>query len=678
MATQTGAGPRPRKGFALPVVIVIAFVLGGILFALDRVVTGFRNRSTRFRDGEMAFYAARGGLRIGERILEQLAHGRPREAGEMRDLYDLIVRSRPADLDGGEDAFTVPFQDRLLPGDVDGEVTLAVRFRDLRPVLQALPPGFQADPAEKRGTLELESRARVRGTVRRFLLRRDFVSEYMLPPLLGRFSLLLGEQVGGSDFVNALTYSPRLGLFMGSVSRAVGWPLQVYSLPPSQLAQPPPPATRFAAEPLAPARRGGWVGLFGENPWVLNLTFGAGDGSPLEEGRLIRNFSGVQAATGSSGIYLKTRRIGFARDILELPMFVEVERGQIPDGSSLLHLSGDAREPSPPVVLGRAYRRYLSYSKVGTDPAGPFTSLHAVPSDRFDEVRAVFQGVVSGADYSAYRGWMARHVVEPYNRTYDFVVTDGEVRDDVGRVVPGDTPFHPERYLLASDLRPYLAPAAGSPDDFMYPDPGRQGETRAGGAVAIGDADGTVLYSGSPEDILPGLAEMLPARAVVAYEAGGDREAGDLFESAHLRDGKLDLGTVVHVRSDRLAVGPFHVERGGTLVVSGEVQVSGPITTAPGETLAIVSLDGDVQILDENPIAAIVAALKGAVRPPARGLDIRGAMASARFDALDWVDGKGARRVIYDPRLNPADPAQRGAQYRFYLGGDRRMVVRRE
>lgn len=678
MGTHTGAGRKPRKGFALPAVVVVALILGGILFALDRVVTGFRNRSTRFRDGEMAFYAAHGGLRIGERVLEQLARGRPREAGPMRDLYDLIVRSRPADLDGGEDSFEIPFQERLLPGDIDGEVTLAVRFRDLRPVLGALPPGFQPDPVEKRGILELESRARVRGTTRRFLLRRDFVSQYTLPPLLGRFALVFGEQLGGAETTNALTYSPRLGVFQRSVSRSLGWPLQVYPLPPSQLATPPPPAVRFAADPLASVRRGGWVGLFGENPWVMNLTFGAGDGSPLEEGRLIRNFSAVQPASGASGVYLETRRIGFARDILELPMFVEVERGEIPDGSSVLHLTGDAREPSPPLVLGRAYRRYLSYSKVGTDPDGPFTSLHAVPAARFDEVRAVFQGVVGGGDYDAYRGWMARSVVEPYNRTYDFVVTDGETRDDAGRVLPGDSPFHPARALLAPDVAPYLAPASGAPSDFLYPDPARQGEARAGGAVAIADAEGTPLYQGSPEDILPGLAEMLPARAVLTYEAGGDFEAAELFRRSHVADGKLKLGTVVHVRADRVALGPFHVERGGTLLVDGEVQLTGPITTAKGETLAIISLGEDVLVLDEQPIAAMVVSLAGSVRPSARGLDIRGGLIGARFDVLEWVNGKGARRIVYDPRLNPAIPEQRAAQYRFYLGGDRRMVVRRQ
>lgn len=674
---------RARRGFALPVVLVLAMVLGGVLWGLDRVVSGFRNRSTRFRDGEVAYYAARSGLQLGETMLERVAGRPPPPGAPGRALYDLLVRSRPEDLDGGEDSVEIPFAERLIPGEgVDGEVRVTARFLTVAPLMRTQPPGIQADPLEKRGVLELESWARVGSAERRFVSRRDFHTLYRLPPVTGRFSLLFGQLEGTAEAANALTYSPRLGLFQRSVSRQLGWPLVVYPYP---LDEDPArsPADRFEADPLAPMRQGGWVGLLGRTPWLLNLSFGPGDRSPLEEGYLLRNSEAIYPSPRLPGFYEKSLRLGYARDVTQLPMFAAYEAETIPDGTSLLHLAGDATHRLPPVVLGRAFRRYLSFSKLADRADGAFTSFHGVPEADFSGPRASFQGVVPGGDYQSYRQVMARSVVEPYNRSYDFVVTDRETRDAAGRVLPGDTPWEPRRHLTAEAVAPYVQSAGGLPGELLYPDPARRDEARIGGAVRLGDEAGVALFEGSLEDLLPSLRESLMARAVTELRDAPEEAAADGFARRYLKSPEgggpreLELPPVLRVQAPRLELGPLHVRRGGTLLVDGDLVVTGPLTTARGEVLALVSLNGDVIVRDESPVAASLLALQGQVLASERGLDVRGNLVAARFDPMTWLGGQGLRRVVYDPRLDPARAETRSSQYRIHLGAERRTVVRR-
>ena len=143
------------------------------------------------------------------------------------------------------------------------------------------------------------ARARVGAATRTLVVRRPFRSFYRLPPLLGRFSLLMGELAGGPEGANALTYTPKLGLFQRSASGALGWPLQVYPLPPTGDGR--SPAERWGPDPVAPLRLGGWVGLLGETPWILNVTFGPDLTKFVREGNtrdLFKNRAVVSLLTG--------------------------------------------------------------------------------------------------------------------------------------------------------------------------------------------------------------------------------------------------------------------------------------------------------------------------------------------------------------------------------------------
>lgn len=665
-----------RRGFAFPLLIVMILVLGGVLYSVNQVVTGYRQRSTRFRDGEVAYYAARGALRIAEKSLEKLLAGPPPESGRGRDLYLLLTRTRPEDLVGSQEELEIPYLSRLLPATAQGgEVSAKVRLQRVEPLGIAVPPGFPVDPYEKRGVLEIEVRAEVGAAVRRVVMRRPFLCMYRLPPVVGRFSLLYGGYEGAPETLNPFSYAPRLGLFQTSVGGNLAWPLAVYPLP--FLGDGRTPEERWGSDPVAAVADGGWVGLLGERPWTLNLTFGAGDASPLEEGRLVRTFESVFPSTALSGVYEKARRFGFARNLLQLPMFSAFEAGEIPDTSGLLHLAGDSREPLPPFVLGRVFRRYLTFSKLARDPDGPFTSFFGREQADHDSSDADFQAAAGTGDYAAYRQAMARAVVEPYNRTFDFVVTDATRRDESGRILAGGTPWQPRRHLGAGQVGDWIR-ASGGGEGFLYPQAAGSGDERAFGDVQVLGEGGAVLFDGDLQALLPGLAELLPARAVEVLAPTASESVADLFRQRYLdEDGALDLGHAVHLTGGGLNLDLRRVARGGTLMVDGDLRVSGPLEVAPGEVLALVSLSGNVVVTNAEPIHAALVAPRGEVIPSPQGMDLRGALVAARLDASRWLGVRGATRVVYDHRFNPARDSRRAAQVRVHLGDQRELVLLR-
>jgi hypothetical protein len=193
--------------------LIIALILGGFLYAVNTAVKAYRNQSSHFRDGEIAYHAARSAATSLERGLEELFAGPAPTGGRDRDFYHLVTRTRAPDLDGGEDTFTPPLLAALIPPEAEGRVNLTVRFLDVRPLGIPMPPGFPEDPYEKQGTMEIEAVAEVGSRIRRIRIRRPFTSFYRLPPLIGRFSLMLGELLGEQESINRMTYTPRLGLF---------------------------------------------------------------------------------------------------------------------------------------------------------------------------------------------------------------------------------------------------------------------------------------------------------------------------------------------------------------------------------------------------------------------------------------------------------------------------------
>lgn len=672
MDRHEGNHAGTRRGFAFPLVLVMALVMAGVLFALDRVVRGYRNQTHRYRDGEVAFYLARSALDSAERAAEVLLEQGPPPPGPAREIYDRVLLSSAQDLDGAVEVLDLPYLERLIPPHVSGEVRVEMKFYGVEPLGLSLPPGWIPSPWEKRGMVEFQAVAVVGSTRRVLAVRRPFRIQERIPTLLGRFSLLLGKNQGTPEDLNALTYVPRLGLFHRSVSRELSWPVTVFSLPSDGRDR--TPFQRFGGDPLEAARRGGWVALLGDKPWVLNLTFGPGESSTLEEGFLVRNFESIHTLPGLSKT-LKTSRFGLARDLLALPMFSQATWANVPDGSSLFHLSGETRNPTPSLVLGRVFRRFGTFSKVADSRQGPFVSIPELDSDREAEVLQRLDEFLPGIDRDLAAKVQARLEVESYNRSYDAVVSDRTRRDSEGRVVPNETPFLPEPYL-SQGLGPELEPFPQGPRNYLYPDPQATSSEYAGG-VRIRDDGGQTLFEGSLDELLPALGESLAQRSMWVLEPEQGKSSGEIFQERFQRGGELFLRGTVRLPMAAASLGPFHVRRGGTILVDGKAEIHGPITVAPGEALAIVARQGPLVIANEHPIAAILACTEGEVQPTPRGMDVRGSVVAGSFDVLPWIGLKGAGQIVYDPRLNPSRRAGRAHQTRVFLEDRREVVLRR-
>lgn len=664
---------RIRGGLALPLVILLLLVGGGILFALHKVVQSYRHQSTRFRDGEIAYFAARSALSLVEAQIEEVLQGKPPPPGPGRDFYDLLRLSPAGDLAGIDEGLPLPQAEDIFPPGIEGWLDAEVQILESTALDVPRPVGLPPDPREKRGVLEIHCKAEVGNTIRRMVVRRRFRVQSNLPPVLGRFSVLFGELLGTPEDLNALTYSPRLGLTHRSISRKLSWPIQVYPLPYQESDQ--APLERYQDDPDQVVREGGWVALLGERPWVLNLCFGPGEKQALEEGFLVRNFPAVHPIPGTS-LYGKTYRLGFARDILDLPLFHPELRAEIPDGSSLLRLSGDSRHPMPAVVLGRVFRRFLQFTKVSASEAGPFTSVHSARDVDTAEQLSVLSEQVSGGDEALLKTVMAQPVLEPYNRSFDAILSDQSLRQEGGRIDPRDTPFSPPNRLpdLAYD---WVAASSGSGQGHLYPArTSAEGEAPPG-AYALFNDGGDEFFRGELTGLLDQLGDYLAQSAVEVLSPDAGPSVRDQFDQNFLQGDDLSLSGILHLKTDRINLGPFHVVRGGTILVDGDVQVLGPITTARGETLSIVSRKGTLKIENPEPIAAQLISLEGQIHPSDQGLDVRGGLIARHFEVYPWLDLQGLGRVVYDPRLNPAREATRLPQLRVHLDPRREVVLKR-
>lgn len=127
--------------------------------------------------------------------------------------------------------------------------------------------------------------------------------------------------------------------------------------------------------------------------------------------------------------------------------------------------AGDLAGATPTLCLGPVFRRYLAYDKVRRGPAGPFESfVNLIDAEAFQRAGGSF-AQLTGKGFDVYQQIMTRVVEEPYNRTYDYLVTARESSDPdrPGQVAAGSTPARPGRLLTRPGLlSPVLAATGGA------------------------------------------------------------------------------------------------------------------------------------------------------------------------------------------------------------------------
>ena len=669
------------------------------LLAVGALVTVRRSErqelsAHRFLHGEAALHLARAALA---------------EAGWFLAARELIVPGEeaadqllklPADQIGWFREIALPSRERLLAG-LPGEASVSVtaRLSGFRPLRADAQCGVLGDAVEKRGSLLLVAEAACGLATRRLTVERTVTVVHVVPPVVGRFVLFCrGQPPLPEEQLNCLSYDAGKSAFTTGDPPRPASPFVVRGAPvggPGFFPGAAPSGGLLSLIPDASVagdlfRHVGWTYLGGPAPWILNLTFGPGIGNPLEEGLLLRRTAFVAQSKALPGCQEESHLLGFAKGLMDSPLFPAQERGpgsrarRLPEGTAVLHLAGDALHVTPPVVLGRVYRRYLRYIKLRRDQTQPFEAFPALPdSEAFDALGGRF-AALTGQGWDEYQRLMPQAVVEPYMRSYDHLVTSRE--QSAARrptfILPGDTPGYPAAQLTAERVEDLVRPMGVNRPYFLYPAP----ETSADGSGAPPATSVTLLRpqgpGGSSQPVFKGdlgslerYGELMLARRTSELAQGTPREGLERFLAR--RNGRLELAVpgVVYLGRGDLELPRLYVRRGGQLIVEGNVTIAGGIETAPGEPLTLVSLSGDLRIATPERVRAALIAPNGRLRLTSGGdVELFGSVMVGSLDNLPTdCAGTGSHRLTWDPQLDSFDPEVLSHGYRVVLGAPRQL-----
>ncbi len=659
---RPGSGPAPRirrrRGIVLVVVGALIVVVAIGAFMLQQAMRQQYLEAHRYTFGEIALNLAESGLNL------TMEHMRQSSLDAASPFYLALVEKAADQANGTSIPIASPVLDELV-GLFDGAASLEVKV-ELRNFQPFYPEGglrgLVRDGREKFGELALVARAGYRGVIRTLVAAKQVKVVSVVAPVVSKFTLFLRSQ-GDQDW-NPLRYDrtdPASGLRMqGEPARPLVLFHRAERYPALEEGRFLPLADVFST--VAPDR-GGLVYLGGEQPWYLNLVHGIGAG-PYEEMfqlrrtryRMKSDLDGIANEYGLTfGFYDGIRasaKFGSAAAPGDYPRPVP-GTGSVGDGTGAVHLMGDVGNVSPTVVLGPAYRSFVTLRLLDGlwypyRTAGEFSALGG-------------QGPFRGR-YDAYERVMARIEHEAYNRAWDYLATNGELLQPDGRVTSDATPFVPPARLAEGALT-HLGPAVAGDKWFLYPAPGNPvpGYCRLVRRLASGT--GEDVFAGALDDLDgPLLEKVLTAKAVYAVA-----DAAELQQRYMGPDGKLDLPGIVHVRTGDVELGAVRPASSGMLLVQGGITVTGRVEPErPEDTLTLVALGGDLRIQTSERVRASLVALRGQVSSRGR-LDVVGSVAARTLDLRSMLAGAEPKTVLYDEELDTTRDVNYRKKLRVFL-----------
>jgi hypothetical protein len=645
-----------RSGFLLLVVggLILLIGIGSMMF--HRAARQQYLDAHRFASATIAAQLAESGLNASlERFLEAT-----QQPGT--ELHDLLLSRSAGALNGTSLNMNSPFLDDLLLLLGGGaSISVSVKLDHFRPLTPSAGlRGLLADEREKAGEIKLVSEASFRGIQRRIVASKRIRVVSIVAPVVSKFTLFV--RTLGDESLNSLKYS-RLA------------PEEGFTL----LGEEASPLTLFHGGEQIPAveggrllplqdvlterppDQGGLVYLGGRKPWFLHLVHGIGAG-PFEELFHLRRArylfeSPLPGVTKEIGMYF-----GFYDGLLDSKKFASMRspnrypRGNnlpdVVDQTSLLHLYGDIHNVSPTLVLGPAFRSYVTMRLL--DGLWYPTQTASEFSQRNDQ--SLFP-----KGYESYREVMVRVQDESYNRSYDFLTTNQEVLQEGGGVTSNGTPFLPAPSLTEDRLQ-RVQPAAPGDSAFLYPQPDQEvaglcrliRQEQGGGQQdlfrgALADLDGDVME------------QVLRAKAVVQVP---NQEA---FRKRFLVNNTLQLPGVVLIREGDLNLADVNSGKGGMVVVQGGIEVRGKVVqTQPHHPLTLVSLSGDIHLRSDEKLDVALIALRGTVTSRGR-LELVGSLAAHHLPLSQIVRGPESKRITYNQDLDPTAPENQWAHLRVIL-----------
>lgn len=618
--------PRRRHGFFLQLALILITLFGIYVITYFAFMRSQTEISSRLLSGEIAHHVAQAGISLGISYFHNTK--------QPSELFKVALARDAQAVNGMKE--DVPVEDnpalQSILDDAGERASLKVELEldNFRPFYaqSTSPVGIEYGQIEKHGTLRVTSRATVGASKRTVVVLKDVKVIASVPYVLGKFTMFVKERLANQR-LNGIAYD--------KVDLASGQAKEGGTLKP----------LFFNHGPSTNVEEKGWVFL-GGGVYELNLTWG---GNSWGEQFLVlekpwRITYDPNLAVGlPPGYELLTLQRGFFdgikgdNNLFDNFDFSSPADNPIGNATNLIHLYGapDSNAvapgigPSPTIVLGRVYRRYLDlkylrdlntqkvaflpYASVNDWSAAPPMPWPAEPP--FDVRTTVAQG-----EYPNYYPLMSKVRRESYNRGYDFVLSNGDLS--------------PAKNLVDPQRVKHL----GNNPEFLYV--GREND----GSVILSGADGVKLFEGRLDNITT-RHQFLAERAVFTMPAARFSEFAastrkDVPGILHFKDGDVSI--------DR----PLELDSGGIIVVSGNITIASGVKVKPfGRPLTLASLGGSITISTDSRIEACLMALDGTInKDPGVPLNISGGLVAKNLDFTDLCLSDQPGAVFYDPRLD--------------------------
>lgn len=387
-----------RRGWTLVIVLVFLFVAAMMGFGLNWLTRSHKAMSYHSYYNEICYQLGHSALRAAAReYFEKLND-------PTSDLYLSLARGEAYDLD-------LPrFQGhkheglRIILKDFKGaDVYVDGRLVNMSPIT-----GMAVDPAEKRGFVELVAHASYREVNKTLFAGRRFKFVSAVPPVTSRFNFFVRE-VKGEEW-NVLE------------SKADGSPNNAGRAP-----------LALVNGDSIDVRENGWIYL-GEDKLYLNL--GRGVKSVGEDFHL--------PATLTRSVFFPSQKyvllhlnVGFWSDAAKEPAFEQVPDKSAFKSSSIRLFGADGvgeGKATPTLVIGDVWRRYLQAAAVGPLNGDSIEKVIQMPWLRPSTPHLVptetgFPPCLF-LSFPLYQVYMSQIREEPFNRSYDYIVTHALGEED--------------------------------------------------------------------------------------------------------------------------------------------------------------------------------------------------------------------------------------------------------
>ncbi|MFZ2959657.1 MAG: hypothetical protein WA705_22450 [Candidatus Ozemobacteraceae bacterium] len=667
-----GRSSSAKSGFLLPSILVLLTIL--FLMAMTRSFFSRQrlNMAGHLRDYELAYQMAASGMTVGVALFNQamdfLNNSNPATFPKRDKAPPAIKQIIQALLD--EQGLPYPqgaslIVDQNFVNEYFKEapeargVQLTMEMRHKESLFQAVAdPGFQIDEREISydffiNTVGNYGASSVRVTT---FFEGRFVN--ILPPVLGKFSLFLLEQPAGG--VNLLIDSKTKTLINNApLTVTSGERAAPYTLAPSQVT------------PLLDKQ--GWIFLGGLSPWKLGMSQG-GDLPELSECFLQSALFLYQMPAGQvlskSGVSYCSQQGRLFKELIEDPGKVMIlkEPSVETTQTSLLHLFGSTKNPSPTLVFGNVKRRWMMTQglkrDVDADPIiFPYLDQGTFASSKWpgDEgIPAVSQTIKQhfNNSYEAYSKRMSDIWEEDINSSNLYALKMDKTEASPILVLSADNlPSSFSGCRLSQRMQ-----VNNSPANFF--------KMNSGSVYELKNSYGKLLFSGG--DL-----------ARIDYRGFLEKKAGYKFENEQEFWEKIprDAGNKIHLGGIILIKGNLTIPKsvvisatgGGMLLCTENIRIKAPVQCSGDQPLTIISLSKEIWVETTGQIDAALIAISGQIHLPKDGV-INGLVAAKSLD-LPVGSWNLKREINYQTRFDPTDAENYLKNYRMMISGKRYSFV---